>query len=85
MISVLSSFTWAFIDIFGYKKFLDSESENDNSSTEPLKEDNESALAMSDKEEEGTHSHGGKIDFSMIKDLKDPVIIILIILLMLSN
>jgi Na+/melibiose symporter-like transporter len=82
-VSVISSFVWAFIDLFGYKKYLNSPKEKTNSEAEPLKETNESVASNEDEEDSG--SHGGKIDFSMIKDLNDPVIIILIIILMLAN
>ena len=89
VVSVVASFVWAFIEIFGYDKLIEEKSSSSGNSKQGeegtlIESASENVEIGTEEEEIVSHSHGGKIDFSMIKDMKDPLILLCLANLMLG-
>jgi hypothetical protein len=80
-LSVVFSIIYAIIDIFGWDKHMNSKSDSKTDEKAPLSQEQQTEEI--DENNEGD-SHGGKIDFRMIKDMNEGTLILCIVIVMLA-
>ena len=74
---------WVIIEASGLKASFKKNSHEEKPEMKKLEEESKDATTNSEQiPEEKSHSHGGKLDLSMIKDLKDSLVILVIANLM---
>ena len=85
IVSFVGASVWSLIELGNYKKVIE---DGQNKTSIKASDENENENQNNSNEEileKKTHSHGGKIDFSMIKDLNDGLIILCMGNLMLGS